>query len=275
MSDRIIINDMRIFANHGVFDFEKKNAQEFRIDCILEVDLHKAGVSDNLEDTINYAQICELINDITIGRCFDLLETLAEEICNTILTKYQSINSVEITVLKTNAPISVNHDSIGISIKRTRHTAYLSIGSNIGDSKQFLDFAISELSKQNQTKVTKVSDYIITKPYGGVIQPDFLNAALEIKTLLTPDELLNFTSSIEYAAGRTRETHWGPRTLDIDIIFYDDITMYEKHLIIPHIEAHKRLFVLKPLCDIAPYKIHPVIQKSVLELYNNIESECE
>ncbi len=266
MEDKIIINNMRIFANHGVFDFEKQNGQEFRIDCVLTADLRTAGLSDNLAKTVNYAEVCEMINKITLDENYNLVEALAEKICEEILLKYSLVSDVELTVLKTQAPIDILHESIGVSIKRSRHTAYLSIGSNLGESEKYLKFAIDKLGSCLHTKVTNVSKFCTTKPYGGVEQPDFLNAALEIQTLLPPCELLEFTSSIENAAGRTREVRWGPRTLDIDIIFYDDIIMSEKSLTIPHIEAHKRLFVLKPLCEIAPYKLHPILNKSVFEL---------
>ena len=273
MSDKIIINDMRIFAKHGVFDFEKQNGQEFRIDCVLATDLRCAGVSDDLEKTVNYAEVCELINKITISKSYNLLEALAEKICEEILLTYKSIFSVELTVLKTQAPIDIAHESIGISITRSRHIAHLSIGSNLGDSDSYLNFAITELGKNKHTRVTKVSSFHVTEPYGGVEQPDFLNAALEIETLLTPCELLEFTSSIENSAGRTRDIHWGPRTLDIDIIFYDDVIISEQRLTIPHIEAHKRFFVLEPLCEIAPYKIHPILKKSISQLCEIEETE--
>lgn len=266
MEDKIIINNMRIFANHGVFDFEKQNGQEFRIDCVLTTNLRKAALGDDLSKTVNYAQVCELINKITTERSYNLVETLAEKICEEILQKYSLVSDVELSVLKTNAPIDILHESVGISIKRSRHTAYLSIGSNLGESKEYLQFAIDKLGSCNHTKVNAVSAFLVTKPYGVTNQPDFLNAALEIETLLPPNELLEFTSSIENAAGRTRELRWGPRTLDIDIIFYDDSVISEKDLTIPHIEAHKRLFVLEPLCEIAPYKLHPILKKTVFEL---------
>ena len=97
-------------------------------------------------------------------------------------------------------------------------------------------------------------------------QDDFLNACLELRTLLPPAELLEELHHIEKEAGRERIIRWGPRTLDLDIILYDDLILEEDSLCIPHVEMHKRKFVLEPLCEIAPYKRHPVYGKTVWEL---------
>ncbi|MBO4999433.1 MAG: 2-amino-4-hydroxy-6-hydroxymethyldihydropteridine diphosphokinase, partial [Bacteroidaceae bacterium] len=114
------------------------------------------------------------------------------------------------------------------------------------------------------------SDYLVTAPYGGVEQDDFLNGALELKTTLEPEELLDVLHEIEQEAGRVREIHWGPRTLDLDILLYDDTVVDTERLHIPHIEMHKRDFVLKPMTQIAPWKRHPLLGKTVEELYDNL-----
>lgn len=119
--------------------------------------------------------------------------------------------------------------------------------------------------------MTAVSDFIVTKPYGDVEQDDFLNGALEIETLKTPEELLEKALSIEKETGRERLIHWGPRTLDIDILFYDDEIIMTDHLKIPHVEIPKRQFVLEPLSNIAPYHIHPVYHKSVVQMLDELE----
>ena len=112
----------------------------------------------------------------------------------------------------------------------------------------------------------RVSSFLCTAPYGGVEQDDFLNGCMQIRTLLTPRELLDVLQGIEREAGRERKVHWGPRTLDLDIIFYDREVVDEEDLQIPHIEMQKRDFVLLPLREIAPHLRHPVTGKTVSEM---------
>ena len=134
---------------------------------------------------------------------------------------------------------------------------------------------MDQLGKDDYIKVNKVSSYITTKPYGNVEQDDFLNGCLEIETLYTPRELLSVINDIEQGAGRKRLIHWGPRTLDIDILLYDREIIMEEKLIIPHIEMSKREFVLKPLCEIAPFAYHPGFNKTVMELYDILKGDIE
>ena len=115
------------------------------------------------------------------------------------------------------------------------------------------------------------SSFLVTEPYGVTDQDQFLNGCLELRTLLTPKELLNRLHQIEQNAGRERILRWGPRTLDLDIIFYDDLLLNTENLCIPHVEMHKREFVLKPLCEIAPYKRHPGNQKTVYEMLEELK----
>lgn len=117
----------------------------------------------------------------------------------------------------------------------------------------------------------RVSSWINTAPYGGVEQDDFLNGCLVMETLLPPEELLDRLHQIEQAANRVREIHWGPRTLDLDIIFYDDLMMSTPALQIPHIEMHKRDFVLVPLNEIAPYYMHPAMRRTVGQLLEELK----
>ena len=107
---------------------------------------------------------------------------------------------------------------------------------------------------------------IETEPYGVTDQPSFLNGAARISTLLTPHELLDELHRIEAEAGRERIIHWGPRTLDLDIIFYDDLVMSDDDLCIPHVDMHNRSFVIEPMKELAPYKMHPVLKKRMVEL---------
>ena len=118
--------------------------------------------------------------------------------------------------------------------------------------------------------VEKVSGYLVTEPYGGVEQDEFLNGVLKLRTLLTPEELLDRLHELEAAANRERIIHWGPRTLDLDILFYDNEIIDTPDLHIPHIDMENRDFVLKPMDEIAPYYRHPVLNKTIHQLLNEL-----
>jgi dihydroneopterin aldolase/2-amino-4-hydroxy-6-hydroxymethyldihydropteridine diphosphokinase len=118
----------------------------------------------------------------------------------------------------------------------------------------------------------KKSELIVTKPYGNVNQDDFLNGAFAVETIMEPFELLNFLQKIELEYGRVRKEHWGPRTLDLDILFFDDMVIDSEKLSVTHIDMKNREFVLKPLCEIAPYKRHPIYGKTVMEIYEELKN---
>ena len=136
---------------------------------------------------------------------------------------------------------------------------------------------MDSLYDDDNCRVNVVSNYIETEPYGPVEQDNFLNGCIEIETLYSPEELLKKVNQIEAFEGRTREIHWGPRTLDIDIVFYENQIVDLPELKIPHVEMHKRIFVLEPLKQIAPYWTHPILNKTVTQLLEDLSpnSGCE
>ncbi|MBR4780048.1 MAG: 2-amino-4-hydroxy-6-hydroxymethyldihydropteridine diphosphokinase [Lachnospiraceae bacterium] len=263
--DVIHIKRLEIFANHGVIPEENTLGQKFIISADLYKDLRKAGKSDDVEETVHYGKAAVLIKQISEKSVFRLIEKLAEEIADALLKNFP-VEKVRVVIEKPWAPVRLPLDTVAVEIERSWHTAYLSVGSNIGEKEQFLNNAVKKLDEDCNIKVTKVSKYIETEPYGNVEQDKFLNGCLEIRTLLTPDELLKKVNEIEQEEGRIRTLHWGPRTLDIDILLYDNEVVYTDDLKIPHPDMHNRMFVLEPLCEIAPFVIHPVLGKSVMRL---------
>lgn len=145
------------------------------------------------------------------------------------------------------------------------HTAYLSLGSNEGDSLQILTDAISNIATACGSVLGQSGVYR-TAAWGVTEQPDFFNIAISVSTNLAPEALLNALQQIEGQHNRRRTTKWGQRTLDIDILFYDDIYISLPNLIIPHPYLHQRAFVLMPLATIAPKYMHPVLQRTIEQL---------
>ena len=157
-------------------------------------------------------------------------------------------------------------DTVAVEITRSWHTAYIAFGSNLGDKKKYLDDGIQALKDTPHCQMETISEYLVTEPYGGVEQDNFLNGALKLRTLLTPEELLDRLHEIEAAANRERIVHWGPRTLDLDILFYDSEIIDTPDLHIPHIDMENRDFVLIPMAEIAPYYRHPVLNRTMGQL---------
>ncbi|MBI5212770.1 MAG: 2-amino-4-hydroxy-6-hydroxymethyldihydropteridine diphosphokinase [Nitrospirae bacterium] len=142
---------------------------------------------------------------------------------------------------------------------------YIGIGSNIGNRRANCAKAIEELKSKGIT-VEKISSMHETEPWGLKEQPKFINMAVEAETSMSPEELLSVLKCVEKNMGREDAVKWGPRIIDLDILFYDDVVINMEHLQIPHPLLHKRDFVLLPLSEIAPDKLHPVLKKTVIQL---------
>ena len=145
--------------------------------------------------------------------------------------------------------------------------AYIGLGSNLGDRELKLLMAVSELGKLPATRVSALSHFYETEPVGDVPQDNFYNAVARITTALPPLELLAQLKRIEVEVFQRAPTvHWGPRSMDLDILFYGDQAFSNELLTVPHPHLAGRRFVLQPLCDIAPSLVHPVLGKSVADL---------
>lgn len=268
--DKISIKDLEVFCHHGVFPEETTLGQKFILSVVFYLDTSKAGKSDDLTKSIHYGEAAQYMKAYMKKNTFKLLESVVEHLAEELLICYPIADKVELELKKPWAPILLSLDTVSVMIERRWHICHIAIGSNLGDKEANLNKAIELLHGDERTQVIKVSDFIVTAPYGGVPQEDFVNGALEIKTLRTPRELLELIGEIEEKLKRVREIHWGPRTIDLDIIFYDDMVIVEDDLIIPHKEMTKRDFVLKPLCQIAPAKIHPLMGETVAKLFSNL-----
>ncbi|MBI5675767.1 MAG: 2-amino-4-hydroxy-6-hydroxymethyldihydropteridine diphosphokinase [Nitrospirae bacterium] len=146
-------------------------------------------------------------------------------------------------------------------------TAYIGIGSNLGNREKNCERAIKLLIKNGIT-VNKRSSMIESEPWGVENQPKFINMAVEIETGLEPEELLSLLKRIECEIGRRPTERWGPRKIDLDILLYDGLIIKRPKLEIPHSHIAEREFVLQPLSEIAPEKIHPVLKRSIKDLFS-------
>jgi 2-amino-4-hydroxy-6-hydroxymethyldihydropteridine diphosphokinase len=142
---------------------------------------------------------------------------------------------------------------------------YLGIGSNLGDKQGNCLHALQSLSTKGVT-ITKRSSLYKTHPWGVEDQPDFMNMAIEAETSLSPTELLLALKEIENEMGRKVGSRWGPRLIDLDVLLYDDRIVQSEDLVIPHPLLHRRDFVLLPLMEISPERVHPVLNKTIHEL---------
>ena len=268
--DRIKIENLEVFANHGVFPEETKLGQKFLVSCILYMDTRQAGKNDLLKSSVDYGTVCHLIKRHMEEYTFQLIEAVAEHLAEAILTFDERIRKVDIEIKKPWAPVGLPLDYASVEITRKWHEVYVALGSNLGDKRRYIETAVDSLKTTKGCRVEKVSKLIATEPYGGVEQDEFLNGALKLWTLLTPQELLLRLHELEKEAGRERLIHWGPRTLDLDILFYDDEIIEDDNLCVPHVDMKNRQFVLEPMAEIAPYKRHPVYGKTMAEMLEDI-----
>lgn len=270
--DTIKINEMRFFGHHGVFEEETINGQYFRVNAKMKVNTYPAGFSDDLEKSVSYANVYDTCKKIVEGKPYKLLEAVAHALAEQVLQEYELIEEIVIEVIKERPPIVgfCGEASVEISRKQRRNVAYMSLGTNMGDREGFLSAAIEELGSNSSVEVLKASSIYETKAVGFAEQADFLNQVIKVKTSLTKYELLELIRKIEYKNGRDRVIVWGPRTLDIDILLYNNETNDDERLIIPHPRMAERAFVLVPLAEIESSELIPGMGKTVKQLLNEI-----
>ena len=255
--DRILIEDLRVLTIIGALPHEREIAQPLRIDLSIGVDLHNAGRSDELNDTVHYGLVCERIVEMARDSKDILLERLAAKVADVVL-EFDLVELVDVTVTKLRPPVPEAVGTTSVCLTRTRaeaaappledHEVIVALGSNLGDREGYLRFAVGELGN-----VVSMSQVYETEPVGG---PDgqgaYLNMVVKVQTSLDPYAFIRRCQRIEANALRQRIVHWGPRTLDVDMLFYDDVHIASERLTVPHPRINERRFVLTPLSEIAP-----------------------
>lgn len=268
--DEIRIDNLEVYAYHGVFSEENEKGQSFFVNMVLYTETRVAAMLDELTLSTHYGEVCHFVTERMQEHTYKLIETVAENVAKEVLKAFPMVQSMDIEIRKPQAPIGLPFESVSVKIHRGWHKVYVALGSNMGEKEKYLADAVKGLDDIEDTEVLNVSNWIVTEPYGGVEQDCFLNGVAEIKTLLTPGELLGELHALEAAAGRERTVRWGPRTLDLDIIFYDKLVFEDDALIIPHVDMQNRDFVLKPMVELNPNFRHPILQKTMKQLLEEL-----
>jgi len=252
MTDRIVLQGISAHGRHGVLDFEKADGQDFVVDVTLEVDLRRAGRSDVLAHTVNYAEVAADVVSLITGPSLDLIETLADQIAAAALRR-PLVQAARVTVHKPQAPVGVPFGDVRVVVERHRdEPVVIALGANLGGVQSTLEAAVRAVADVDGLQITAVSDLYETDPVGGPDQPVYLNAVVLARTRLAAFAVLTELHAIEAHRGRVRETRWGARTLDLDLIQYGDpgsgseLVSQDPELMLPHPRAHERAFVLAP-----------------------------
>jgi len=247
--DRLTLTGLRAFAHHGVFEHERRDGQPFVVDVTVHLDLSTAGSSDRLGETIHYGVLAEEIVRAIERDPVDLIETLAERIALVVLA-HRAARVVDVTVHKPQAPIAVEFADVSVAIQRQWTRSVVALGANLGDREATIRQALLAFATNPSIRLVAASPIVETPALRveGVDEsaPAYLNAVVELDTVLPPRALLAELHRVESAHGRTREVRWGDRTLDLDIITYGRERIVEPDLVVPHPRAGERAFVLAP-----------------------------
>ena len=249
--DKISIAKMEFLGHTGCFDFEKKDGQKFIVSLDIFIDRIGGCYTDELKDTVDYAQIYEITKGIVSTDTGNLIECLAQKISDGVLNADDRIEKVVVTVSKPEAPVKGIFETMEVTIERRRKEfVILSLGSNLGDREANILAAEEALKGLPGVEGFRSASIYETEPMGLEEQPYFLNTCVGFYTDIEPFDLLDKIHVIENELLRTRDIHWGPRTIDIDIIFYGDRVIMKPELTIPHPRWHLRSFVTVPLREI-------------------------
>lgn len=264
MTDWVSVRNLRLRGRHGVLPEEARLGQEFQLDIDCALDAEPCARDDDYERSVCYASLCETARDVSQAGPYRLVETLAHRVIEAILARHGVVERVVVTVRKPSAPIDAQFDWVGVTLERRRRRAVgLSLGSNMGDTRSNLRAAVDHLGTVSGLELDRVSRLYRTAPWGDTDQDWFLNACATGWTTLAPEELLRTLKRIELALGRAPSRRWGPRAIDVDLLFVDDLERDTPFLTLPHPGLFERAFVLIPLAEIAPERA--VLGRSVAE----------
>jgi len=273
MMDRVSVSNLCLHGFHGLYPEERKLGQKFfvDIDCCLELSACAAG--DDHRETVCYGKLCDLAVEVSGQGPYNMIEKLGERIAAAVLERFDPVGEVRVRVRKPSAPLAVALDHVEIEIvRRRRRRVAFSLGSNMGDKALNLRTALAWMETLEGTSIERVSRLYRTAPWGETDQDWYVNTCAIGWTTADPIALLQALKRIELMLGRTAGPRWGPRVIDIDILFIDDLEMRTPHLTLPHAEMFNRAFVLIPLAEIAAE--HSVLGRRISTAAATIEVAC-
>lgn len=268
--DCLQIKDLEIFAYHGLFPSEKELGQKFLLSATLFYDMTRAATKKDLTASVHYGELCQQWSSWFQEKSEDLIETVAYQLVERTFAAYPIVQEIKLELKKPWAPIHLSLDTCSVTIHRKKERAFIGLGTNLGDKKKQLQTALEKLEQKTGVRLLKHSSILETEPWGGVAQDCFLNQVVEVETWLSPQELLTQLLAIEQEMGRVRELHWGPRVIDLDLLFMGERIFYTDDLILPHPYVAEREFVLTSLLELAPHFVHPVLGRSMRQLYHEL-----
>lgn len=269
--DRIRIKNLEVYAHHGVFKEEQSLGQKFLVSADLFLPLYQAAMTGDLDLSIHYGEVCQIIAETMVQNPTPLIETAAEELCQVLFETYPQLRGIRLELKKPQAPIPQSFEYVSVYLEKYYRRAFISLGSNIEAEKNMKE-ALALIENHSAIRLIKASQISQTQAWGLEDQADFLNQVIEIETTLSPHDLLKALQGFEKLLGRTREVHWGPRTMDLDILFFENEILSDAVLKIPHPYIQDRAFVLDPLAQNWPHFIHPVLGKSMRILRAELEA---
>lgn len=270
---KIKIKDLKLFGYHGVKQEEKTSGQNFLFNISIDIakeSFEKDGLyQDNILNTVNYSEIIALIKEINSNNRFNLLETFSEVLAEKIISYSPLILKVKVRIEKISPPIKESIGSVGVELELERNPnshdyepktskksiVFLSLGSNLGDREKNLRDAVKKLRANQNLDIISISSIYETEPMYVENQEYFYNIVLKaaIKSAYSAFELLGYAKKIEFDLGRkSTYARYGPRTIDVDILTFDELKIDSDLLGLPHPKIFERNFVLIPLSEISP-----------------------
>lgn len=263
--DEIRLAGLTVRAHHGVFDFERRDGQNFVIDVCARLSFAASSASDDVAETVHYGELAEEITAAVARDPLNLIEGVAERVARVVLA-HSRVEEVEVEVHKPDAPITVPFGDVSVRITRNRASlastkAVIALGSNLGDRGELLRAGLDAIAALDGVEIERVARVVETPALTlqGIDRsaPAYLNTVAIVSTEIDAETLLRRLLDIEATLGRERTERWGPRTIDLDVIDFGGRVRESERLTLPHPRAHERTFVMLPWVEIDPDAVLP------------------